>query len=152
MKNFRALILILLVLIIGYFAFSANKKTNEQSNEMASSIIGCYVAGNSKDVYTMNVKSQTGENITGTLNFNNYQKDSSSGSFTGTYKEGVILADYTFASEGTTSEMEVIFKKVGEDFIRGYGDVNSDGVKFVDTTNITYESNDLSLFKKSQCN
>ena len=48
--------------------------------------------------------------------------------------------------------MQVIFKKTGDDFIRGYGEVKNEGTRFVDTNNITYDSSSpLSVFKKTEC-
>ncbi len=147
----------LIVVLGGIFIYMSSTKTPEVSNTLPTdntpSIVGCYVGGNSKDIYTMRIiMSQNGENVSGTLAFKNFEKDSSSGTFTGTYKNGILLGDYSFNSEGMTSLMQVAFQKSGDNFVRGYGDVNADGTSFVDTSKIVYDSNStLNVFVKGQC-
>ncbi|MDQ2862476.1 MAG: hypothetical protein M3R50_02290, partial [Bacteroidota bacterium] len=43
----------------------------------------------------------------------------------------VLIADYTFFSEGTKSVREVAFKKDGENFIEGYGDAEDKDGKMI---------------------
>ena len=105
----------------------------------ASSIKGCYVATLSKDVYTLNVQSQIGDQISGTLAFKNFQKDSSSGTFEGTYQNGILFGNYSFMSEGMNSVLQVAFKKVGDNFVRGFGDMDTTGARFADVANLTYD-------------
>ncbi len=143
-------VIIVLVGVLGYMWMKKDTTPVVQT----TSVIGCYVArtNGNKDVYTLNVKTQQGENISGALAFKNFEKDSSSGTFSGTYKDDILLADYTFQSEGMTSVMQVIFKKSGDDFVRGYGDVSGNGTRFTDLTKITYDvSSPLSVFKKEAC-
>lgn len=102
-------------------------------------VVGCYVATLGKDVYSLKISSQEEKNVSGTLVFKNFQKDSSSGTFKGTYENGILLGDYSFRSEGMDSTMQVIFKKSGSDFVRGYGPLNPDGARFSDLTKITYD-------------
>ena len=102
------------------------------------SIKGCYVARLEKDVYSLAILSQNGESFEGTLVFKNFEKDSSSGTYKGTYKNGILLGKYSFQEEGTNSVMEVIFKKQGSDFIRGYGPLNEAGDGFANLDDITY--------------
>tara|TARA_B100001179_G_scaffold196611_1_gene155294 strand:- start:276 stop:779 length:504 start_codon:yes stop_codon:yes gene_type:complete len=164
MKNF---LIILVIIILGIFVYRAatpsssveepvdviesDEENLDEADTPPSSIIGCYVAGTENDVYTLTIKSQEGETVTGTLEFDNYQKDSSEGSFNGTFEGGILLGDYSFSSEGMDSVMEVIFKQQGEDFVRGYGEVTNEGTEFVDTQDIEYKVNDLSLFEKQSC-
>jgi hypothetical protein len=160
MKTTNILIVILIIAIIGIFAFKLSQKNNPDiSNngnnsvpEQTSSIAGCYVSRTGKDVYTLNIKQEEGDSISGSLSFQNFEKDSSSGTFNGTYDDGILLGDYAFRSEGMDSVMQVIFKKSGDDFIRGYGDVNADGTSFTDIHNITFDpSSTLNVFKKEPC-
>lgn len=157
MKNSTIVIIIVLILAaIGLFIFSRKNMLvihTPPDTTQTENVGGCYAAGNGKDVYSLEITSLQGENVSGNLSFKNFEKDSSSGTFQGTYKNGILLADYTFASEGTTSVMQVIFKKVGDDFVRGYGDVDTaTGTQFTDLNNITYDSASvLSLFKKGEC-
>ncbi len=154
MKESQILPILAIVVIVGLVAFFGFRKEDDQIPVISNqdSIIGCYAAIAQNDVYTLNVESQDGVDVTGTLEFKNYQKDSSSGLLTGTYKDGILFGDYSFRSEGTDSVMQVIFEKVGDNFIRGYGSMNTDGTKFVNLDNVTYDaSSALMVFKKGQC-
>jgi len=146
-------IIVIIILVLGILSFVWFSKDNEDEIvNIAHPIVGCYAVVFNKDVYTLNIQSQSGENFSGTLAFKNWEKDSSSGTFVGTYKDEILLGDYSFQSEGTYSVMQVIFKKTGDDFIRGYGEVKNEGTRFVDTNNITYDSSSpLSVFKKTEC-
>jgi len=140
----------IIVVVLGILGFVWLNKNSKEKHEV--SIAGCYAVVFNKDVYTLNVGSQSGENFSGTLAFKNFEKDSSSGTFVGTYKNGILLGDYSFQSEGMYSVMQVIFKKTGDDFIRGYGETTEGGIRFADTSNVTYDSSSpLSVFKKTEC-
>jgi len=115
------------------------------------SIEGCYVSRTDKDVYTLNIKNQDAASVSGTLAFKNFEKDSSSGNFAGTYNNGILFGDYSFASEGMDSVMEVAFKKEGDAFIRGYGPVIDQGTRFESLDTVTYERSTLSVFEKEAC-
>ncbi len=154
MKNSKILLSFIFIAIVGIIVFSLLGKTQVVAPpaEEQASILGCYVARIAKDVYTMHLESKTGDNVSGTLDFKNFQKDSSTGSFAGTYQNRILLGDYSFRSEGMDSVMQVIFKKSGDDFIRGFGEVTAEGNRFSDLNNITYDpSSALSLFKKEAC-
>ena len=112
------------------------------------SVLGCYVARLSKDVYVLKINSENSDSVSGVLAFNNYEKDSSSGTFTGTYKDGILLGDYFFNSEGMDSEMQVVFKKEGDTLVRGFGSTKLEGNKitFENLADITYDTN--STFRK----
>jgi len=144
-KNSTTIIslLVIVVIIIGiFFYFNKDKKTtfNPKSE---SSIVGCYVATLDKDVYTLKVESQKGENFIGTLSFKNFQKDSSQGTYSGTYKDGILLGIYSFDSEGMHSNAQTIFKKEGDTFIRGFGSLDNTGSQFTDLSNTTYDTNQI---------
>jgi hypothetical protein len=163
MKNSQTLIIgiIGLVILILIAVYGSNKRDNTNvqvttngipSQEQVENIEGCYVASTGQDIYTLRIASQSGNNVSGNLSFKNYQKDSSSGTFNGTYENGILLGDYSFASEGTNSVMEVVFKKYGDNFVRGYGDLNSEGTVFTNLDSITYDdSSSLSVFYKEAC-
>lgn len=112
---------------------------------------GCYVATISKDVYTLAINTVTGEDIEGTLSFNNFEKDSSSGDLSGMYRDGILLGLYSFTSEGMDSIMEVAFKKTNNGFIRGYGDVEEkNGVMmFTDINTLNWDTS--TEFISSDC-
>ena len=147
-KYFKIILPILAIVIIIICGFIYYQKTKQlpidNSNTPVTpieSVLGTYVAHLSKDIYTLKISSQEGESIKGELDVNNFEKDSSTGTLSGTYKDGILLADYTFKSEGTVSVNQVIFKKTADGFVRGYGDVDeATGTRFVDLNAINYDS------------
>jgi uncharacterized protein YxeA len=155
MKTSKIITIIIALALVIFFAFMLLRKNNDIAytppvlEEQTSSIKGCYVATLSKDVYTLVFLSSEGENFEGTLSFKNFEKDSSSGTFAGTYKDNILLGDYSFDSEGMHSVMPVIFKKTDEGFVRGYGEMNQTGDRFADLNNITYD--DSAVFKVAGC-
>lgn len=161
MKTFIGIIAVVLLIWLGTILFRSNSKTevvinnpstNGTTNDQSAGIVGCYAAESAGNIYTLNITSVDGQNVMGNLSLKNGGKDSSSGTFQGTYSGGILLADYTFQSEGTTSVMQIIFKRSGNDFIRGYGDVNGDGTKFTDINTITYDSTSpFGVFKGGEC-
>lgn len=116
------------------------------------SILGCYVSKLAKDIYVLRIESETNGIVSGKLAFNNFEKDSSSGSFTGTYANGILFGDYSFDSEGLHSDMQVIFKKEGQSFVRGYGSVKNEGEKvtFENLNAISYDANST-FIKSADC-
>jgi hypothetical protein len=141
--------LIVLALIVGGYKYYQNKELATEVPVTTESVTGCYIAKLSQDIYTLKIDSQNGDNITGSLKYNNFEKDSSSGPLTGTYKNNILLGDYSFDSEGMHSVRQVIFKKDGENFIQGFGAVTVVGDKETlnDTSDITYDPK--STFVKS---
>lgn len=142
MKNTAISVLVIIIFLGGLWYFyklpSGTSPVVVPPNEQAS-IVGCYMATLGKDVYTLNVQSQSGDNFTGALSFKNFEKDSSSGTYVGTYKDGILLGDYSFQSEGMFSVIQVIFKKSDDTFVRGFGDMNSTGDRFADLNKITFD-------------
>lgn len=67
---------------------------------------------------------QKGDSVTGTLVYMLKEKDKNRGTIQGIMKDGILMADYTFQSEGVQSIRQVVFKKEGNSFVEGYGDFN----------------------------
>lgn len=153
-NNFKIILLISIILILGLSVFYlANNKTTTIKETppvvVEDSLIGCYVAHLDKDIYMLNIQSDNSGVVSGFLAYNNYQKDSSSGSFKGTFREGILLGKYSFSSEGMNSNNQVIFKKVGNSFIQGFGPVKVTGntQSFDPISAVTYDTK--STFVKS---
>lgn len=153
-NNLNLIVGLIIVIVFGvliYFITTKEKAPIDNVPEVVvqDSALGCYVAKLSKDVYVLNIQSENNGIVSGMLAFNNYEKDSSSGSFEGEYSNGILLGNYRFNSEGMDSDMQVIFKKEGDTFVRGYGDVNTEGdkVTFKNLDGIIYDTN--STFIKS---
>jgi membrane-bound inhibitor of C-type lysozyme len=142
------IVLTLLIIIIACFAvffyYQKSKPASLANNAPAvteQSIAGTYIGHLANDVYILSILSEQGESFTGTLDIKNFEKDSSTGTLSGTYKNGYLLADYTFQSEGTESVNWVAFKKVDGGFIRGSGNINPETkTQSIDLNKITFDS------------
>ena len=156
MKNiYKIIIAIFVVAILGIIIyFTGNETAIEKVPAVSTenSIVGCYVSRLQKDIYTLVIQSEEKGVVFGMLAYNNYQKDSSSGSFEGTFTDGILLGNYSFDSEGMRSDRQLIFKKVGDSFVEGFGEVKTvDGKEvFVDTNNINYDQK-LTFVKSKDC-
>ena len=128
---------VVLVAVLAYYG--RNSQEQAQAPAAEPSVVGCYVATLGKDVYTMNLNSQIDKQVSGMLSFKNFEKDSSNGTFLGVYNGGLLVADYFFASEGMDSKMQVIFRKEGDNFVRGFGPMDASGEKFADFNNIKFD-------------
>lgn len=147
MKNSKVIYFIL-VLLIAAVLFIVSRQTSvikqpqyvSEDAVSQDSIEGCYVATLAKDVYSLGILSKENDKVSGTLMFDNFEKDSSSGTFEGTYRDGILFGNYSFQSEGMNSIMEVIFKKTENGFQRGFGPVDAEGTAFTDISQITYDN------------
>ncbi|MEB2774698.1 hypothetical protein SYJ56_05240 [Algoriphagus sp. D3-2-R+10] len=70
-----------------------------------------------------------GTKVTGTLDYAIFEKDKNSGTINGEIRDDMIIAEYTFMSEGDSSKRQVVFQKTEEGWIEGFGEMNSvDGI------------------------
>jgi len=80
--------------------------------------------------------------VTGTLVYNLYQKDKYSGTIQGQMKGELLIADFSFSSEGVKSVRQVAFKKKGKNYIEGYGETEDKNGKTtfrnIDSLNFTH--------------
>ncbi len=158
MKNNYKIIFLVAAVIAIVAVFMIYNNINKSATDVGdisisqSTLPGCYVATLAKDVYVLKITKQDGDTVEGMLAFNNFEKDSSSGSFTGSFKDNILLGEYSFDSEGMHSERQVIFKKVGDTFVEGFGDVSVQGNKevFNDLSTITYDTK-LTFVKNANC-
>lgn len=119
---------------------TANTDPQEVIAEKTTSLnLGCYVFDDGKNIVSLEI-TENGEQIKGNLTYALSEKDKNSGKFTGKLKEGILIADYTFLSEGKESIRQVAFKTEGEKLIEGYGELNTEGTAFKDISNIQFTS------------
>ena len=96
--------------------------TFSPTNPAPENTNSCYLYTNKKD--TASIKLQIkGEELTGTLHYNIYQKDVNNGTIAGEMKGDTIIADYTFDSEGLRSVRQVVFLKKDGKLYEGYGEM-----------------------------
>ena len=146
--NKKILLIVILIVIAAGLLFAANRMTRPAdvidqpiTATPAQSMKGCYSATIAKDVYTLTITSDENTQIVGTLVYKNFEKDSSSGTFTGTYQDGMLVGDYVFMSEGMTSVSEKVFKKTDAGFVQGSGDMGVEGDRsfFIDKSTLTFD-------------
>jgi len=83
---------------------------------------GCYQMTKNRDTAYLKLKTSN-KKVTGTLDYNIYEKDSNKGEINGNIKDSLIRAYYTFQSEGVTSVREVVFKIKAGQLIEGVGTI-----------------------------
>lgn len=128
---------------------TASNETNE-GKVVKMGDPNCYQFTGDRDTVTLNF-SVGEDSVAGTLVYNIFQKDRNVGTINGWKKGDLIIADYSFMSEGQNSIRQVAFKKMGDGWVEGYGDTKEqDGkVVFVNTDSLEFEQK-LAL-KKIDC-
>ena len=111
------------------------------STSLEEPLKGCYIAVIKRDTIQLAITDVKGDQIEGSLIYDFWEKDRSRGTFSGEYKDSVLSANYVFNAEGTTSERPVIFKKVADGFVEGYGETKTEQGKevFLDPDAIQFE-------------
>lgn len=126
--------------------------TSAASNEnnLPPVSISCYLYVSGKDSYFVRLNETAGQ-ITGQMEFRNFEKDQSKGTVKGSRQGDTIRLWYDFESEGSRSVMEIYFKQKGEDLARalGPGDVRGDTAYFKDPNDIQFGN--IQLFRKTDC-
>lgn len=115
------------------FCFSCNNQQQQSAPKNVSASKAestCYRYVNNKDTVILKTKTLNGL-VTGTLIYNLYEKDKNTGTIEGKMDGEILLADYTFNSEGTTSERPVAFKKEGNNLIEGFGETENKNGKII---------------------
>ena len=112
--------------------------------EVSVSAKDCYLYVKAKDTVKLTLITANGNNVSGDLVYNFFEKDKNSGTVSGMFKGDTLYADYTFQSEGTTSYRQIAFVKKGDQLLEGYGPMqetdgrsvftNLAGLKFGDIT------------------
>jgi len=74
-------------------------------------LFACYHAQVGSSNALLEINEQKGEKTSGSLIFQNYEKDSSYGEFTGVYADKKLTISYTFKSEGVESTRPIIFEQ-----------------------------------------
>lgn len=100
---------------------------------------GCYVFDDGKNSLSLEVTENKG-NIKGNLDYALFEKDKNSGVFTGQLKDGILIGNYNFQSEGKESTRAVAFKVDGTALIEGYGELNEEGTAFKNINSLRFSS------------
>ena len=146
------------VLVLAAFAVIACKGPKEDSpidahfspDSVAKADIleDCFRWVNGNDTILLRIQPEE-VNVTGELAYLFYEKDKSRGTIEGTLQDSLLIAEYTFLSEGDTSTRQVVFKRFEEGWREGHGEINEvDGVvvyKNVDSLDFGHEVNLTSI-------
>lgn len=152
---------LLLLVLAGCSSGPANKNENELQDKPAAvenpqqqtsatiSVDGCYLQVIKRDTIAASLQ-QNGNSITGRMRFNNFEKDGSTGTVSGTLEGDILKLHYTFSSEGMQSVMELYFKCNDSLMLTGTGDMDTKGdtAYFVNPSGIKYSDGGL---KKISC-
>ncbi len=116
----------------------------------ASKLEGCYTRINGRDTLTMQLH-LTDTVATGKLQYDNFEKDGSTGSFHGVLRGDTLIIDYAFESEGMHSSREIIYRVDGTKLKEGLGEVEvkGDAVKFKNKDDLNFDS--LDPLVKTDC-
>jgi hypothetical protein len=91
---------------------------------------GCYEMTMKRDTVLLRITIKDTV-VTGQLDYRWHEKDRNTGTIHGVIKDSLIIADYTFQSEGMTSLREVVFKLKGDTLIQGFGEINEENGKVI---------------------
>lgn len=128
--------LILVLSVVALFSCKnkeaeANRSNLESTMEESTLVSGtlgtdCYAYEGNGSKISLQVTSIDDE-VTGKLTYSLLEKDTNRGTFTGTFENNILLAEYTFLSEGIESTREVAFLLKDGQLIEGYGEIEVDG-------------------------
>jgi hypothetical protein len=99
----------------------------------------CYAKVDSKDTVQLRLVMNDNQ-VTGSLLYKLAEKDSNKGQLQGTMHGDVLIANYTFQSEGTESVREVAFRIKDSTATEGYGKVEEKNGRmvFTDPDNLSF--------------
>ena len=111
---------------------------------------GCYGWAVKNDSASMELK-VSDKIVSGKLKYDWFEKDGNSGTLKGIVQDSLLIANYTFQSEGMTSVREVVFKIKEDSLIEGYGDLitSGDTMKFKNKALLQFQTD--RAFTKTDC-
>lgn len=115
-----------------------------------SNLSGCYISILKRD--TANLKlTVLGNEVSGDLIYDRFEKDGNVGTINGKIQDDLVIADYTFQSEGMSSVKQIVFKIQNGQLIEGFGDIvmEGDSAVFKNISDLKYQSEQP--FTKADC-
>lgn len=132
----KKIILFTFILLAGCNSYTSEDKSEEIIKDTSSvskkdasmPLIksGCYSWVAKKDSAFLKLDI-SGSKVSGDLKYVLYEKDNNKGTINGILQDSLVIADYTFQSEGITSVRQVVFKIHGDSLIEGFGDIDMKG-------------------------
>ncbi len=113
-------------------------------------LAGCYEMIFKKD--TANLLLEVNDTlVSGSLTYHLASRDKNTGTLKGSLRDSLIIADYTFQSEGISSVREVIFKVKDSTLVQAFGAIEEKQNKFVFQDRASLQYMDQSPFVKVTC-
>ncbi|PJE43868.1 MAG: hypothetical protein CUR32_03805 [Flavobacterium sp.] len=109
----------------------------------------CYkadIAGNSIELQIQNKAEVT----TGTLTYAFSGKEVTQGAFKGKWENNILVANYYYIAKGKSKERQIVFKRINNELLEGYGERKTNSTQFKDVTKIKFNEN--MPLKKVVCN
>ena len=133
----------------------ANQKSDSlrttQSDAMPiDDVTGCYQKVAQRDTFLIQLN-QYGDSVSGTMHFDNYQKDSSKGMVRGSIQNDIVVLWYDFFSEGMHSVMEIVLKKTESGLVRAFGPMETRGDTAAFKNHSELKFDEQQTFLKIEC-
>lgn len=127
-----------------------SSSVNDNAGVITTNISGCYASNVKKDSSLLKL-TISDTSVTGELSYHLYEKDSNSGTIKGLIHDSLIVADYTFQSEGMTSVRQVVFKMNNDTLVEGFGDImmKGDTAEFKNISDLQFQND--RPFLKTAC-
>lgn len=128
-------------LLFAAILFSCNSDKIAESTEAGTETklppapvnsVSCYEWTGNNDTIKVRLE-LNGNEVSGTILYDYFQKDRNEGALKGILEGDIIIADYSFDSEGSRSVRQVAFKKTGKDIIEGFGSMEDVNGKMIFT-------------------
>jgi hypothetical protein len=129
MKTFNILILAVLLASCNTQVKETETSTSAIADKKNNAGTNCYLYAGLSDTVSLNLN-HLGDSVTGSLVYNFKEKDKNTGTINGRMNGNILIAEYTFLSEGIQSCRQVAFKLEGDKFIEGYGESYSRNDRF----------------------
>ena len=111
----------------------------------------CYLYTKNRDTASLKLNIR-GEELTGELSYNLFEKDMNRGKIAGEMKGDTIIAEYIFDSEGMRSVREVVFvRKDDGNIYEGTGEVIEKNGKMVFKNRSALKFSPTMVFTKTNC-
>lgn len=114
-----------------------------------ANLTDCYkadVAGNSIELQMQNKAEVT----TGTLTYAFSGKEVTLGTFKGKWENNILVANYYYKAKGKSKERQIVFKRINNELLEGYGERKTNSTQFKDVTKLKFNEN--MPLKKVVCN
>ena len=126
------------VILVSLVIFSCKEK-NETNAPQENTGAQCFAYRDGRD--TINLRfTESKSGIKGSLEYTLQEKDRNTGTIDGQREGDLIIAYYEFKSEGVTSVRQVVFKKINENWVEGFGEVEivGDTTKFKNPKHLSF--------------